>query len=130
MKRYIKLLLPAAAAATVLTACATGRKSEAAARGIPIGNTETNDKGEIYHRGVLIVYFDARTGSGQLLKAARKYGSEIIYKYNIINAVALKVPQNKTDEEAIAYFSKVKGVVSVERDRIYHLDGEPQTKKD
>lgn len=116
-------LLPAAAiVALMLSACTSSRKSIAPAEGFPVGNAESDGRGEFYHRGVLIVYYDSRTGAGRLLKAARKYGSEIIYKYANINVVAVKVPQNRTDEEAIAYFGKVKGVVGVARDRIYRTD--------
>lgn len=75
----------------------------------------------LYHRGVLIIYYDKLVGVEPLLKAAERYGSEIIYRYNIISGVALRVPENKTDEEAIKYYKKVKGVLQVARDRIYHL---------
>ena len=35
--------------------------------------------------------------------------------------MALKKPENKTLEETMQYFKKVKGVTNVEYDKIYHL---------
>lgn len=89
------------------------------------GKQNTGVADGLYHRGVLIIYYDKSVGAGPLLKAAERYGSEIIYRYNIISGVALRVPENKSDEEAIAYYKKVKGVLQVARDRIYHLQTTP-----
>ena len=75
-----------------------------------------------YNPHVLIVFYDTKVGSAPLLKAAKAFGSEIIYTYRIIHAVALRVPENKDMKTAINYYGKVKGVIQVERDRILHLD--------
>ena len=75
-----------------------------------------------YNPHVLIVFYDTKVGSAPLLKAAKAFGSEIIYTYRIIHAVALRVPENKDMKTAINYYGKVKGVIQVERDRIMHLD--------
>ena len=45
----------------------------------------------------------------------------IIYDYNIINGMALRKPDDKTLEETMQYFKKVKGVTHVEYDHVYHL---------
>ena len=75
-----------------------------------------------YNPHVLIVFYDTKVGSAPLLKAAKAFGSEIIYTYRIIHAVALRVPENKDMNTAINYYGQVKGVIQVERDRIMHLD--------
>ena len=64
---------------------------------------------------------DAEVGKDALLQAVKDYGAELLYDYRIISGIAIKIPEGKHILEAIAYFSKVKGVTAVERDRIYHL---------
>ena len=71
---------------------------------------------------VLIIYYDAGIGSGQLLDAAKKMGCEVIYQYNIIKGVALRVPDKADIDDAIKALGKVKGVLQVSRDRITHMD--------
>ena len=53
-----------------------------------------------------------------------KYGAEVVYYYNNFDCVAIRLPEDKTLEEAEAYFSKVKGVAQISRDRIMQLCGE------
>ena len=69
----------------------------------------------------LIIMYDAEIGKETLLQAVKDYGAELLYDYRIISGIAIKIPEGKHILEAIAYFSKVKGVTAVERDRIYHL---------
>lgn len=75
-----------------------------------------------YSPHVLIIMYDSAVGSKPLLEAAQKMKCEVIYQYNIIKGVALRVPDKVKIEEAIKQFEQVKGVLSVERDRIMHLD--------
>ena len=70
---------------------------------------------------VLIIMYDQETGKGPLLKAVKEYKAEVIYDYSIIPGMAIKKPDEKTLEETMLYFKKVKGVVSVEYDHVYHL---------
>ena len=70
---------------------------------------------------VFLVMYDAEIGKEPLLKAIKEYKVEIIYDYNIINGMALKKPDNKTLEETMQYFKKVKGVTHVEYDHAYRL---------
>lgn len=70
---------------------------------------------------VFLVMYDAEIGKEPLQKAIKEYGCEVIYDYNIINGMALKKPDNKTLEETMQYFKKVKGVLTVEYDHVYHL---------
>lgn len=71
-------------------------------------------------RGSLIISYDGEDALARLKKAIETYGAEVVYEYKIINSVAIRVPDTKTDEQAIQYFQKVKGVLSVERDRVMH----------
>ena len=69
----------------------------------------------------LIIMYDAEIGKETLLQTVKDYGAELLYDYRIISGIAIKIPEGKHILEAIAYFSKVKGVTAVERDHIYHL---------
>lgn len=70
----------------------------------------------------LIIYYNPEVGNKDLLKAAKKYGSGIIYIYKNINGIAVSIPKNKTALEAIKYYERVNGVTSVAQDRILQLD--------
>ena len=70
---------------------------------------------------VFLLMYDSEVGKEPLMKAIKEYKCEIVYDYGIINGMALKKPEDKTLEEAMQYFKKVKGVVSVEYDHVYHL---------
>ena len=70
---------------------------------------------------VFLVMYDAEVGKEPLQKAIKDYKCEVIYDHKIINGMALKKPESKTLEETMHYFRGVKGVLSVEYDRINHL---------
>ena len=70
---------------------------------------------------VFLVMYDAGVGKEPLQKAIKSYKCEVIYDYKIIHGMALKKPESKTLEETMHYFRGVKGVLSVEYDRINHL---------
>lgn len=65
----------------------------------------------------LIIYYDPAVGDIALLEAAKDYGSEVIYIYKNINAIAVTVPAGRTLPAAKKYYSKVKGALSVTEDR-------------
>ena len=67
----------------------------------------------------LIIMYDSETGKDALLAAVKSYGAEILYEYNIIPGIAIKVPGDIN--KAIEFFSGVTGVVAVQRDHIYHI---------
>ena len=69
----------------------------------------------------LIITVDNTIGKEHLKKAIEEYHAEILYDYNIINSMAIKIPEDKNIEEAIEFFKKVKGVIGVERDRIAQI---------
>ena len=70
---------------------------------------------------VFLIMYDAEVDKEPLLKAIKEYKCEIVYDYGIITGMALKKPEDKTLEETMQYFKKVKGVTNVEYDHIIHL---------
>ena len=68
----------------------------------------------------LIISVDNNIGKEPLKKAIKDYNAEILYDYNIISSMAIKIPQGKNIEEDIEFFRKVEGVIGVERDGIAH----------
>lgn len=78
--------------------------------------------GLAYSPNTLIIYYDESVGNGPLKKGAAKYDAQIIYDYSIINAMAVRIPADKTLEESIRYFRKVKGVLDVLKDAGGHID--------
>jgi len=64
----------------------------------------------------LIIFFDKKTGNKQLLKAIKKQGCTLLYKYKEFSGVAVKV-----DEKHDVDKKKVKGVTSVNKDGIMQL---------
>ncbi|MBP3774316.1 MAG: hypothetical protein ILA34_03070 [Bacteroidaceae bacterium] len=79
------------------------------------------DGDEEYNPHVLIVCYDSAVGPRPLLRAARRWHAKVIYQYRIIPGMALSMPKDRGMEKSIRYFKKVKGVVQVSRDRVYHL---------
>ena len=71
--------------------------------------------------GNLIIFYDAQIGSAPLLKAVKISGATLVYEYKNLHGIAIR-PSSKTNiEDAIAYFKKVNGVLSVEQDRLLKL---------
>lgn len=69
----------------------------------------------------LIIYYDPEKGNEELLEAAKNYGSELIYVYRNINGIAVTVPKGRTMKEAMKYYEKINGVLSVSEDRKMQL---------
>ena len=123
-----------AAALSVATGCSTISRTEKQlakvdsfeSPDIPsIGNVppvRPRHAGLAYSPNTLIISYDETIGKGPLQKAVVKFGAEILYDYSIINALAVRIPDGKTLEEGAKYFSKVKGVVEVSKNSVYHLD--------
>lgn len=76
---------------------------------------------EQYSPNTLIVMYDPEIGKEPLVEAVKSLNAEIIYDYSIIPGMAIRIPNGSDIHKWIAYFKSVKGVVSVERDRINHL---------
>lgn len=82
-------------------------------------NVRTNGQ-EVCDPHSLIVYYNGEKGKNALKKAVKKYGAEVMYDYQNFSGIAIRLPNNKSLADAQAYFSKVKGVTQVSRNRIVH----------
>lgn len=80
-----------------------------------------------YAPHTLIVWYDDSVGKQPLLDAAKAMHCEVIYDYRTFNGVALRLPDNLPIDEGISRLQKVEGVLQVNRDRVYHLDGGART---
>ena len=80
----------------------------------------TEPEGE-YSPNTLIIMYDETVGKEPLMEAIEAYGAEVKYDYSLIPGMAIRIPDGKDIRDAIAFFRKVRGVTSVERDRIIRL---------
>lgn len=85
------------------------------------GLTTKSSMDELYSTNTLIIMYDVEVGKDPLLAAVKEFGAEILYDYNIIPGMAVRIPDGSDIQKAIVYFKQVKGVVSVERDQIHRL---------
>ena len=128
MKKLISFIL---AAATVVFSASTCEKMEpgdykdfSGAKINLLGSwvlSEVQYKTAEYSTNTLIVMYDIGVGKEPLVEAVKSSNAEIIYDYNLIPGMAIRIPNGSEINNWIAYFKSVKGVVSVERDRINHL---------
>lgn len=73
--------------------------------------------GLAFPSNMLIIYYDEDTGTGPLLKSIDKFGAEIVYDYNPINALVIRFSDEKSVDDAVKRFEKVDGVIKVSKDR-------------
>lgn len=66
----------------------------------------------------LIIMLSEEASLEAIAKEATSYGAEVLYKYNALNGLAIKIPEGKSVDEAIEHFKKLQGVVSVSKDQI------------
>lgn len=109
-------LLAAAALAASLAAC-SGTAPEAV-RAAPPAPDAADSLPQPHN---LIVFFNEAKDRTLLLAAARDYGAEVLYDYQNLNAVALKIPPHKSLDEAERHFASIAGVVGVNRDQSHRL---------
>lgn len=95
---------------SMLSACSSPTKSMASA--------ENN----VFSPHNLIIFYDTQIGAKPLYEAIKQYHAELIYDYQTLKGVAIRIPANKTLEEATTYFEKVNGVLAVNPDQIHSLD--------
>ena len=69
-----------------------------------------------YSPNVLIIFYDETIGKEPLLKAIKEFNATIIYDLKIMKSITIKIPDDKKIEEAIDFFQKVDGVLTVNRD--------------
>lgn len=84
-------------------------------------STATTAPHNVAHEN-LIIYYDPEVGNEALLKAAKQYGSEILYIYENITGIAVTVPHDKPLQDAIKYYESINGVLSVTKDMKVQLD--------
>ena len=60
---------------------------------------------------------DQAVGKEHLRTAVKEFGAEIIYDYNIICGMAIRIPQTRNISEAMAFFAGIPGVVAVDERR-------------
>ena len=109
-------LLAAAALAASLAAC-SGTAPEAIRAVSP--SPDAADSLPQPHN--LIVFFQDAKDRQTVLDAARDYGAEVLYDYQNLNAVALKIPPHKSLDEAERHFASIAGVIGVNRDQSHRL---------
>lgn len=64
---------------------------------------------------VLIIMYDAHEGDAPLLQAVRDYPARLVYEYKTLKGIAIAIPAGEVERaRAIAYFSRVQGVLSVQ----------------
>ena len=74
-----------------------------------------------YSPNTLIIMYDEAVGKAPLEEAIASYGAAIKYDYSLIPAFAITIPDGADIKEAMKFFQKVRGVTSVERDRLIRL---------
>lgn len=89
----------------------------------PADTAAVQPAGQLYSPSTLIIMYDGPRGKKSLLKAVKKYGARLMYDYTMVNGIAIELPKGRDVHEARAWFQKVKGVVGVNYDYIYQLDG-------
>lgn len=128
MKDDMKMAACVAAVAMLLSGCGAWRTANAV-KAMP-GPVILEDMPDTVDRKVDVQQYSPTTlivmyESGRhdaVRKAVEKYGCEVIYDYNIIKGLAVKKPDGKTLDETANHLKSIKGVLSVERDAIMHLD--------
>lgn len=111
MKIKYTLLVVSVTAGLLITGCRLFRPKE-----IPVTNSTSQP--ELRN---LIIFYDAKIGKGRLLEAVNQYGAKLLYDYTHLNGIAVSVPENKSMDDAIKYFKKVSGVLSVEKDQLQSI---------
>ncbi len=80
----------------------------------------------MYNPGVLIInYTRTDTVRAALLAQVNQLNATVIYDYNIIDAIAVRLPEPHTlsaTNRAIQALKSLPGILAVERDRVAHLD--------
>ena len=69
---------------------------------------------------VLIIFFEQGKGDA-VVAAVKQYGAEVVYRYQMINGIAIRVPAGKNVDAAMAHFERVRGVLQVQRDQVMQL---------
>ena len=115
-------------AAVTFDACTSSRQPQTGtatdAEAIPVGDIPEDST--IYNPGVLIINY-TRTDSvrAALFAQVKQLNAAVIYDYNIIDAIAVRLPEPHTlsaTNRAIRTIKSLPGILAVERDRIARID--------
>ncbi|MDD5862335.1 MAG: hypothetical protein PUD15_07230 [Prevotella sp.] len=55
------------------------------------------------------------------MEAVKAFKGDLVYEYQNFNGIAVAMPEGTDMNKAICRFQRVKGVLSVERDRVMQL---------
>lgn len=117
------------AAAAILSACTTAHIQQPTGTTRDTSIAQTDDIPEdstMYNPGVLIInYTRTDTVRAALLAQVNQLNATVIYDYNIIDAIAVRLPEPHTlsaTNRAIQALKSLPGILAVERDRVAHLD--------
>lgn len=117
------------AAAAILSACTTAHRQQPTGTTRDTSIAQTDDIPEdstMYNPGVLIInYTRTDTVRAALLAQVNQLNATVIYDYNIIDAIAVRLPEPhalSATNRAIQALKSLPGILAVERDRVAHLD--------
>lgn len=117
------------AAAAILSACTTAYRQQPTGTTRDTSIAQTDDIPEdstMYNPGVLIInYTRTDTVRAALLAQVNQLNATVIYDYNILDAIAVRLPEPHTlsaTNRAIQALKSLPGILAVERDRVAHLD--------
>lgn len=117
------------AAAAILSACTTAHRQQPTSTTRDTSIAQTDDIPEdstMYNPGVLIInYTRTDTVRAALLAQVNQLNATVIYDYNIIDAIAVRLPEPHTlsaTNRAIQALKSLPGILAVERDHIARLD--------
>lgn len=117
------------AAAAILSACTTAHRQQPTGTTRDTSIAQTDDIPEdstMYNPGVLIINY-TRTDSvrAALFAQVKQLNAAVIYDYNIIDAIAVRLPEPHTlsaTNRAIRTLKSIPGILNVDRDRIARTD--------
>lgn len=116
-------------AAAILSACTTAHRQQPTGTTRDTSIAQTDDIPEdstMYNPGVLIInYTRTDTVRAALLAQVNQLNATVIYDYDIIDAIAVRLPEPHTlsaTNRAIRTLKSIPGILNVDRDRIARID--------
>ena len=98
--------------------CKTTKEPKMTGANVSHNQGSTSDN---YDSNTLLINYEGKEVLDSLKSEIQKYGASVAYDYNNFNIIAITIPDNKNIDEALKYFEKVKGVLSVERNAVIQL---------
>ena len=128
-RHSMKTIYITLAAAAILSACTTAHRQQPTGTTQDTSIAQTDDIPEdstMYNPGVLIINY-TRTDSvrAALFAQVKQLNAAVIYDYNIIDAIAVRLPEPHTlsaTNRAIRTIKSIPGILNVDRDRIARID--------